>query len=359
MNPTSNIAERSPKALFFGLILSATWLVGLLTLAVVHAAEERPTATPGVPAPSTPIAEIESQVSTMLNEGRCPRALQTLLETNATQQDRHMMIWLCRAYQQCGLATDAVAACQAVQTSKDLFSAAETKEAERYLAEGHSTNPMKAQTDAGASRSPPSADEYAGHVRRAQSLLGNAPNEALRELDAAEAIRQEPRLHYLRGVASQSLGLDVSAMVHFQRFLGEAGAGCCANERADANRRIAQLRGKIADAAPLVDASGPLLPVASPDQARVLYDSGSSLRTTGLGLLGAGGALTVVGAGIAAGSFVLAYSGGDRQGTEVGLAIGIGMCLLGPVLILSGAPVAIVGGVKMRRAKKLFPAVGQ
>ena len=73
MNPTSNIAERSPKALFFGLILSATWLVGLLTLAVVHAAEERPTATPGVPAPSTPIAEIESQVSTMLNEGRCPR----------------------------------------------------------------------------------------------------------------------------------------------------------------------------------------------------------------------------------------------------------------------------------------------
>ena len=50
MNPTSNIAERSPKALFFGLILSATWLVGLLTLAVVHAAEERPTAALGVEA---------------------------------------------------------------------------------------------------------------------------------------------------------------------------------------------------------------------------------------------------------------------------------------------------------------------
>lgn len=359
MNRTSNMAALAPKALSFVLSLSATWLVGLRTLAVVHAAEERPTAAPLVPMPSAPSAAIESQVSTMLGEGRCPQALQTLLTTNATQHDRHMMIWLCRAYQQCGSAPDAVAACQAVPMSKEVFSAAETKEAERYLAGVHSPSPMNAQTDAGASRSTSADGEYAGHVRRAQSLLGNAPNEALRELDAAEAIRQEPRLIYLRGLASQSLGLDVSALVLFQRFIGEAGGGCCASEVVDAGHRIAKLRGKIVAVAPLVDASGQLLSASSPEQARALYERGSSLRTTGIGLLGTGGALTAVGFGIATGSFFLSYAGGDRQGAEVGFAIGIGMFILGPVLILSGAPVAIVGSVKMRRAKKLLSAVGQ
>lgn len=358
MNRKTAMAERSPKTLSFGLGLSTTCLVGLLTPAVVHAAEERPTATPVASGSRTPTTEIASQVSAMLSEGRCPEAIQTLLTTNATQQDRHVMIWLCRAYQQCGLAKDAVAACQAVQAGKELFPEEEIKEAERYLARIDSSSPVNRQADAGATCYPAATDAYAGHVWRARSLLGNFPNEALRELDAAAAIRQEPPLLYLRGLAQQSLGLDVSALVLFRHFIREAGGQNCAAEVADANLRIAKLRSKIVAAAPLTSTADRLLSAPSPEKPRALYDRGSAIKNTGIGLLGIGAVVTLA-AGAAVGSLALSYSGRPSHDTMVGATAGLVLGALGPVLIVLGIPVTIAGSYEMQRAKKLFPAVGE
>ena len=89
----------------------------------------------------------------------------------------------------------------------------------------------------------PSTDECVAHMELAKELLrSEKPSAALRELDLAFAVRQEPRVLYLQGLAQDKLGNAQESVLLFSRFLAAAPGECCADERAYASRRIVKLR---------------------------------------------------------------------------------------------------------------------
>lgn len=123
--------------------------------------------------------------------------------------------------------------------------------------------PISGESDAGSADQTPGALEYAAHVERARRLLqSEQPSDALRELDAAFALRQEPHVVYLQALALQKLGQDQSAFVRFQRFLVAIPGDCCADERSYASRRIATLRPRFGPGVLVSWTPGMRLPIA-------------------------------------------------------------------------------------------------
>ena len=108
-------------------------------------------------------------------------------------------------------------------------------------AEPKSQSPIEESNAVSLNRNP-ATDQCATNIERAKQLLqGEQPLAALRALDAAFAIRQEPLVPYLQGLAFQRLGNHQEALLRYRRFLVAAGGECCAAERADASRSIAKL----------------------------------------------------------------------------------------------------------------------
>jgi hypothetical protein len=86
------------------------------------------------------------------------------------------------------------------------------------------------------------ADDFQDHVDRAASLAKEERyTEALAEFDAAYALRQSPRLLYLRAKALQRLGDAKAAVAGYEGFLAaDPDAGLAL--RSDAQAQIARLR---------------------------------------------------------------------------------------------------------------------
>jgi hypothetical protein len=86
------------------------------------------------------------------------------------------------------------------------------------------------------------ADEYEDHVSKAMALSrAEQHRDALREWEAAYAVRQAPRLLYEIARSQQSLGLGTEAQASYQRFL-TADRGEDAAARADAEAQLRRLR---------------------------------------------------------------------------------------------------------------------
>lgn len=89
----------------------------------------------------------------------------------------------------------------------------------------------------------PTADEWTAHIEQAARLLvKDQASDALRELDLAYAIRQEPRVLFLQGLAQQKLGNSQQALKLLERFVAASGDQGNTYERSEAARRIAELR---------------------------------------------------------------------------------------------------------------------
>ena len=192
-------------------------------------------------------------------------------------------------------------------------------------------NPQPTGAERDAANADPTAtpDEYTARVQRAKQLLKSGiPTEALAELNAAFALRQEPRVLYLLGFASQELGMKREAVLFFQRFLVAAAGACCADEQAYARRRITKLR--------LL--SGPFdfsaaCTVRSADQPTTPSPEIESTPDNGASLLVAGGIMSVIGAGMIAGSIAL-FSHGSS--CSVSSSAGRGCDNISSGVLLSG-----------------------
>jgi hypothetical protein len=93
-------------------------------------------------------------------------------------------------------------------------------------------------------------DSFSDHYEKAQSLLQNAQYQAaVDELDAAYQLRQLPQLLYELGRAHQMLGHTAEASGFLKRYLA-AEMNPPADLRADAERRLQQLRALAAADAP-------------------------------------------------------------------------------------------------------------
>jgi hypothetical protein len=111
-------------------------LIWLQASTAAHAEDLRSTEMPSGPIDSNS-AEVtlatEGQVSAMLIDNRCEPALKILVSTAAATRQPHLLIWLCRAYRQCGTPKDTIAACELVLASpRGVFSTEEQEQARRY-----------------------------------------------------------------------------------------------------------------------------------------------------------------------------------------------------------------------------------
>lgn len=78
---------------------------------------------------------------------------------------------------------------------------------------------------------------------------------ALARLEEAAALFPSPKLHFNFGVVYASLGRNVEALEAFQRFVDQVGA-MDANRRSEAERRITELRGRVAAVVVVGDTEG-------------------------------------------------------------------------------------------------------